>query len=431
MQANWWRRLAVMAMVAAFVACESTTPSPAPTGSSTPTASPSPFVLQSPFGTLRPSPTTPPPTPPPTPNPPDPAIFRPVGDLAVPRFDHTASLLPDGRVIVVGGSTLGYDEYGDHDSSQLDSVEIFDPAKETWTAGPPLPRPSTGHLAVTLHDGRILIGSGIYARNGDLAARLVDRPWIYDPDSNRWSSLPPPPERLLWDTATVLPSGDVLVVGWRWRTLPAGPLVYRLDPIGGEWSSLAAPSFLRAGHTAVLLEDGSVLLAGGTHPASHVAGATHRAVLYEPVADRWTKVGPMALPAFAPSLESLPTGQVLVVGESGAQLYDPASRTWAETGTPNSEDIIEGPSIRFEDGRVLIVNDGPDGSTPLAELYDPGTGTWSAAGRFDFIGMHTATRLDDGRILFVGGYYQCHFGHHCPEPPHLADAYILDPATIP
>ncbi len=76
--------------------------------------------------------------------------FVPVADLAVARADHTASLLPDGRVIVAGG----FDELG----AALQSTELFDPASDTFTAGPELSDPRAAHVTATVDDAVVLVG---------------------------------------------------------------------------------------------------------------------------------------------------------------------------------------------------------------------------------------------------------------------------------
>lgn len=127
----------------------------------------------------------------------------------------------------------------------------------------------------------------------------------------------------------------------------------------------------RARHAATLLNSGKVLVATGFGPG----GVSSSAELYDPATDTW----------------SLPDGRVLVaggVGPSGGllsstELYDPATGTWSPTGSLSQVRGLHTATL-LPDGRVLVAG-GYDGSTKRsrlssAELYDPATGTWSQTG---------------------------------------------------
>src|SRR5262245_51027881 len=81
---------------------------------------------------------------------------RPVARLAEPRATHTATLLPDGTILVAGGFRKGPDG-----RSQIyaGSTELVDPAGRV-TPGPPLVHARGGHVAVPLADGRVLLAGG-------------------------------------------------------------------------------------------------------------------------------------------------------------------------------------------------------------------------------------------------------------------------------
>lgn len=72
--------------------------------------------------------------------------------MSVPRFLQTATLLPDGRVLVVGGSNV--------DALSLQSAEIYDPVTSEWTTVAPMVTRRIGHTATLLEDGKVLVAGG-------------------------------------------------------------------------------------------------------------------------------------------------------------------------------------------------------------------------------------------------------------------------------
>jgi hypothetical protein len=124
--------------------------------------------------------------------------FRLTGALHTPRCKHAAVALADGRVMVLGGSA------DCNDRKKLAETEIYDPATGTFSPGPMLqdPRYKVANAAVVLPDGRVLIA-------GD--ANDVE---VWVPGAPRFERLPSPlGASLAFSTATLLPGGDVLVVG--------------------------------------------------------------------------------------------------------------------------------------------------------------------------------------------------------------------------
>ncbi|MBF8290740.1 MAG: kelch motif family protein [Chloroflexi bacterium] len=328
------------------------------------------------------------------------------GSPAEARVGHTATLLADGRVLVVGGHDWDGAQAASVEVMGRTSAEVFDPATNTWTTTGAMATGRAFHTATLLSDGSVLVAGGGLA--DEAAARSAE---IYDPETGRWSPAPSMAEDRFGHTATRLADGTVLVlggVGLGSDPVARGPAAL-YDPIARTWTAYAAPSDARAGHTATLLGDGRLLMTRGgwQQPAS--------AVLYDPQTGAWTEAGHLADARHGFGAARLAAGKVVVAGGgvgmadgvlASAEVYDPANGLWIPTGSMAIQ-RLQFTATALVDGRVLALGGGPasDAAARSAELYDPTTGQWSttssmASARFG----HSATLLLDGSILVVGGY---------------------------
>src|SRR4029434_3988894 len=168
------------------------------------------------------------------------------GSLANARYGHTATLLPNGKVLVAGGYNL--------DSGYLVSAELYDPVSGTWSATGSLMIERVGHTATLLPNGKVLVAGGAFDRH--LASEL------YDPASGTWSATGSLMIERDSHTATLLPNGRVLVAGgYGFSDVVAPAELY--DPASGTWAATGKLANARFGHTATLLPNGKVLVAGG------------------------------------------------------------------------------------------------------------------------------------------------------------------------
>ena len=177
------------------------------------------------------------------------------GALAQPRYAHTATRLPDGRILVVGGlvsKTVNSENAG---SDRLASVEIYDPSTGLWRAAASLGKARAGHVATALLDGTVLVVGG---DGGEVTS--AER---YNPLTDTWSPSRAQGTLGSYDAATLLPNGDVMLTGTsRQSSSYTAPLVTRYYPTGDQSSSAAVMETAHAGHAAVLV-NGQVLVIGG------------------------------------------------------------------------------------------------------------------------------------------------------------------------
>lgn len=184
--------------------------------------------------------------------------WSPAGHMASSRFEHTATLLSDGRVLLVGG--LGPVEGG---LAPLASAELFDPAASAFVRTSDLDEPRTNHAAAVLPDRSVLIIGGAGGPNGDVSLASAE---LYDPRQGSWTVVESLAEPRTGHTASVLADGRVLVTGGETmsrgtRRSLDGAEVY--DPADGTWRSAGTMACPRSEQAAVVLQDSSVLVVAG------------------------------------------------------------------------------------------------------------------------------------------------------------------------
>lgn len=131
-----------------------------------------------------------------------PPAVRSIPALAAPvtRMLHTATVLPDGRVLVVGGVGAA--------NRALSSVQIYDPQHDAWLDAAPLVRARFQHAAALMADGRVLVSGGLFSSKTPLTSAEV-----YDPALNLWTPAGAMQVGRYGHAISALPSGQVLVTG--------------------------------------------------------------------------------------------------------------------------------------------------------------------------------------------------------------------------
>ena len=238
------------------------------------------------------------------------------GSMTSVREFATATLLPDGEVLIAGG----YDGNG-----FVSSAEVFDPANGTFTV-------TTGSMssaraeatATVLPDGKVLIAGGYDGSGFSSSAELFDPATLaFTPLTASMTSA-----REL-ATATLLPDGQVLIAGG-FNNSGALSSAELFDPATGTFTATPGSMTTARDHaTATLLPDGQVLLAGGTDGGGVVSSAE----LFDPATGTFTATGAMTTGREEATATLLPDGQVLIAGGEGsggalssAEVFDATAR---------------------------------------------------------------------------------------------------------
>jgi len=190
--------------------------------------------------------------------------FTRVGSMQVGRAVHTATLLPDGRVLVVGGGTAR--------RRVTNTAEIYDARTRAFSPAGNMTAARYKHTAVLLDDGTVLVAGGSDERDWKSAYNSAE---IYDPRTNTFASAGKMADgRFKLPAEAVLLNSQVLIFGGA-----AGAALY--DEHSKEFQQIAgSPDTERFYPSETLLRDGRVLLAGGYPKHSDVA--TRSAWLYVP-----------------------------------------------------------------------------------------------------------------------------------------------------
>ena len=242
------------------------------------------------------------------------------GHLTDARYGHTATALPNGTVLVAGGA---------NDAelfSFVTSAELYDPAAGTWSATGNLNTERYHHTATLLPNGKVLVAGGY-----NWSFQSLSSAELYDPVTGTWSGTGSLNTDRTDHTATLLPNGRVLVAGGYnvrgngFNTINSAELY---DPTTGTWTVTGNLSSARSDHSAVLLPNGKVLVAAGQIFATLPLIALNGAELYDPATATWSITANLDTPRRGHTATLLPNGSVLVAGGdnqrelNSAELYE-------------------------------------------------------------------------------------------------------------
>lgn len=323
--------------------------------------------------------------------------FQLTGSLNTARYDHTATLLPSGEVLVTGGIDVNL--------NPLASSEFYNPATGTWSVtGSMTETRSAGFTATLLPNGEVLVAGG--SGNGG----CLDAAELYNPSTGRWTSTGSMNQPRCYHAATLLSTGNVLVAGGSNSAGTAGTSAELYNPTTGEWQTTGNLNVPRANGAATLLAGGEVLLAGGWNDVNGLERFPTTTELYNPSSGVWSVTGSMVKGIFSPASALLGNNDVLIA--NAAQFYSPASASWTQTGPLPRTATNPLRATLLPNGNVLasgtVCSYSGCGSIPTATcfLYTTSTNSWSVTGRMNQSRIdHTATLLLNGEVLVAGGQH--------------------------
>jgi N-acetylneuraminic acid mutarotase len=321
------------------------------------------------------------------------------------RADHTATVLGDGTVLLVGGwSAPGR-------TGATKSTEIYDPVAETFTPTGSMVSPRVGHTAVKLSSGKVFVFGG-QTQSTDSSALSTGEVW--DPTTGLWTAVATSgaPTARHHHCAALGDDGKVYVYGGRDTsgTDLASGKVY--DPTGGTWGAVTAMSQARSYFTFDLLSDNRIYAVGGQAAGSLLASAES----YDRATDTWTNAGTIQAARQGHRSVVLDSGKLFVVGGSTAlstttqipslltDLYTVAVG-WAAGTSMNRSRVYHG-LAKISGGKVVAGFGQMGTGSTYAEVYDPAGPSWTntAAPKGVLVRSHcTASTVASGYVVFCGG----------------------------
>jgi uncharacterized repeat protein (TIGR01451 family) len=321
-----------------------------------------------------------------------PPTFYPGPNLNVGRSHHTATTLPNGKILIAGGG--GW-------PGALASAELFDPATKTFSPTGNMTTNRTDHAATLLPDGTVLITGGLGTSPG-----LLQSAEIYNPTNGTFTAVSNTVWRHAQHTSTLLGDGRVLIAGTSFSNGGVDS-----DPANAELYVPAMHGFTNTGrlttgaggHRAVLLTDGKVALLNGIYYGQYPAISD----LFDPATGTVTSLGYPQFPRYFGGAAQLLDGRILLAGGSlyasppystSSEIFNPGTLTFSNNAAMRNAHPYAN-ATRLRDGKVLVT-----GSDTTPEVFDPSTGNFSRTVEMaQDRQFHTASLLADGSVLIVGG----------------------------
>lgn len=335
------------------------------------------------------------------------ASWTSTGSMRSARASHTAVLLPNGYVLVAGGT---------NNNVPLAASELYNSAAGSWSPTGSMNVARTSARAVLLPNGTVLTMGGCIG--SDCLGSTTASAEIYSPSTGRWTTTGSMLKGRAEFVAVLLPSGKVLVAGGCTSYSANGCLAVTTaaelySPATGKWTSTGAMRAARMAMTATVLPNGNALIAGGQTAASDALGSSE---LYSPTAGTFSLTGKLITPRSGHTATLMTNGLVLIAGGENvngvsilkAELYNPATGTYTATGNmPSTRQ--EHSAVLLPSGYVLVSGGNKVTLTGTAVLascatYNPASGAWTSASAMNSARVdHSLTLLPNGHALAAGG----------------------------
>jgi len=380
--------LMVLLAFSALIAC-AVTPDPTKTPGPTATVAYSAAVVTQPSSaTVSPSPST--------------TRFShlsPALTMTARRAAHTATLLPDGTVLIAGG-------FRQERTSEIPiaSAELYDPETNTFRPTGDMNEARSAHTATLLPDGLVLIAGGWGLDGRSATAEL------YDARTGHFRYAASMAEPRASMTATLLNNGRVLIAGGDAAKNTPQLVAEIYDPATNEFRSTGTLNHGRSAHTATLLKDGTVLLIGG-RPRYDDSLVLSSAEIYRPASGKFKLTSSANMVRYKHAAVRLQNGDVLVLGGAGqydwtgkyasAEIYEVDSGTFKQIADLNNERFkLANAALLLNNGDVFI-----GGGHEQLELFDAQDQRFIVTEEIDdAYYFSVSTMLPDGRVLITGGY---------------------------
>jgi hypothetical protein len=338
-------------------------------------------------------------------------------------------VLADGRVLLAGGFY--------RNGKPSPAAQLYDPATDSWTRLPDMPDPRLSQTATLLPDGRVLVAGGTDG-DRDFASVL-----LFDPRMGAWQAGPAMRTGRESASAALLGDGRVLVVGGFNRSTAGeqpGPVASAemYDPARSAWVPAASPPSPGGGGRLLTLPDGSALFVGGFGESGAVA-ATYA---YDARKDSWSRTGDLPLPMLAAAFGRVDAEHELVVGNAlgpsnagAAAVYSARTRRWAAVTPPPASSAFPLGFARVSRGRLLLVEVmTTSGRANIGgAIFDPKLGTWSAIDAYTESGNpggFSMAALHGGRALVVTQAAHVFDPDVAPPPPAAGDVLSSTSLTV-
>lgn len=328
------------------------------------------------------------------------------GNLNAGRTYHTATTLENGLVLIVGGTSAALGSGG------LASAELYNPSTGKFTATGSLHTARYLHTATLLNNGEVLVVGGL-----DPNGNPVGSAELYNPSTGTFSVTGPLNVARWVHSATLLNNGEVLIAGgdggvYQYGNDDALASAELYNPVAGVFTTTGSLNIAREYHSATLLTNGSVLIAGGigTNESSIVASE-----IYSPTSASFAEGGNLSQDPSGQAAVLLNGGNVLIAGGNVggiSELYTTSTGLFSSTGVEGAGNFSLG-GVILTNGTVLVAGGfnwvgRSQVNEATAGLYTASNGTFASTGSLKVARrLPPLVLLSNGKVLATGGCGGC------------------------